>query len=140
MSIFVDGEVSIDDLMASVKKHATKTSIGAHEIFMGQIRADQLDEGTVVAIEYTADVSVCDSEYVKLREEAFAKWDLTCLHVAHGLGTIAVGSVCFTVFASSPRRVEAREAVAWVVDSIKQRLPIFGKIISEGGQSWKTNQ
>jgi molybdopterin synthase catalytic subunit len=65
---------------------------------------------------------------------------MTCLHVHHSLGMVEAGQLCFLVFASAPHRVQAREAVAWVVDRIKSELPIFGKeILADGAHVWKTN-
>ena len=56
-------------------------------------------------------------------------------------GRIKAGELCFMVFASAPHRQQAREAVAYVTDEVKKRLPIFGKeLFAEGGHVWKTNQ
>jgi molybdopterin synthase catalytic subunit len=53
---------------------------------------------------------------------------------------IPAGQLCFMVFASAPHRQQAREAVAYVTDEVKKRLPIFGKeIFAEGGHVWKRN-
>jgi molybdopterin synthase catalytic subunit len=44
------------------------------------------------------------------------------------------------VFASAPHRQQAREAVAFVTDEVKKRLPIFGKeILSDSAHIWKQN-
>jgi len=65
---------------------------------------------------------------------------MTCLHVHHSLGTIKAGELCFFVFASASHRQQAREAVAYVTDEVKKRLPIFGKeVFTEGGHVWKQN-
>ena len=74
------------------------------------------------------------------REEAFARWPITCLHVHHSQGIIKAGELCFFVFASSAHRQVAREAVAYVTDEVKKRLPIFGKEVLEDGEHvWKIN-
>ena len=147
--IFVDGPIEPGFITTSIAKHATRTDIGAHEIFLGQVRADTFDRGTggefsaptVSAIEYTAYRDMALERMTIIREEAFAKWpSMTCLHVHHSLGTIGTGQLCFMVFASAPHRMAAREAVAWVVDRIKAQLPIFGKeILSDTTHLWKTN-
>ena len=139
--IFVDGPIDPLSIGESIAKHSTKTSIGAHEIFLGQVRADTIDSGTVRAIEYSAYKEMAAPLMTAIREEAFARWPLTCLHVHHSLGRIAAGEICFMVFASSAHRHEAREAVAWITDQVKERLPIFGKeIFDEGGHVWKVNK
>lgn len=53
-SVFKEGPITSDFIGNSIYKHQTKTSIGAHNIFLGQVRADVIDNKTVAAIEYTA--------------------------------------------------------------------------------------
>ena len=145
--IFVEGPIDPAFIATSIAKHATRTDIGAHEIFLGQVRADQPSTSnpqpaTVQAIEYTAYRDMALERMTAIREEAFSKWpSMTCLHVHHGLGAIKAGELCFMVFASAPHRQAAREAVAWVVDRIKAELPIFGKeIFHDGAHDWKVNR
>lgn len=140
--IFVEGAIDPLFIGTSVAKHATRMDIGAHEIFLGQVRADVRDGQIVAAIDYSAYREMALERITVIREEAFAKWPaMTCLHVHHSLGMVKTGELCFMVFASAPHRVQAREAVAWIVDRIKGELPIFGKeIFAEGGHAWKENR
>lgn len=152
--IFVEGPIDPSFIGTSIAKHATRTDIGAHEIFLGQVRSDvaagisaipgqaRNDNATVTAIDYTAYRDMALERMTAIREEAFAKWpSMTCLHVHHSLGVIKAGELCFMVFASAPHRQDAREAVAFVVDRIKAELPIFGKeIVDDGGHVWKVNR
>ena len=145
--IFVEGAIPPSFVADSISKHATRTDIGAHEIFLGQVRADQPSTAnhrpaTVRAIEYTAYRAMALERMTEIREEAFAQWpSMTCLHVHHSLGTIKTGELCFMVFASAPHRAAAREAVAWVVDRIKAELPIFGReVLSDANHVWKVNR
>ncbi|MEZ4756374.1 MAG: molybdenum cofactor biosynthesis protein MoaE [Flavobacteriales bacterium] len=144
--IFVEGPIDPAFIATSIAKHATRMDIGAHEIFLGQVRADEHRSSnsavrSVGAIEYTAYRDMALERMTAIREEAFAKWpSMTCLHVHHSLGTIRAGELCFLVFASAPHRAAAREAVAWVVDRIKAELPIFGReVLSDSTHLWKTN-
>ena len=140
--IFVEGSIGPAYIATSIAKHTTRTDIGAHEIFLGQVRADTIDGRTTKAIEYTAYRGMALEQMTMIREEAFVRWPtLTCLHVHHSLGVISAGELCFMVFASAPHRQQAREAVAWVVDRIKSELPIFGKEMNaDGGHVWKENR
>lgn len=144
--IFTEGPIGPAFIAESIAKHATRHDIGAHEIFLGQIRADTgKGDGsiarTVTAIEYTAYRDMANEQMIIIREEAFARWPITCLHVHHSQGVIKAGELCFFVFASSAHRQTAREAVAYVTDELKKRLPIFGKEILEDGEHvWKSNQ
>lgn len=142
--IFVEGAIAPSFISESIAKHATRHDIGAHEIFLGQVRADVIPGSTrsrVEAIEYTTYADMANEQMLAIREEAFAHWpEMTCLHVHHSLGTIKAGELCFFVFASASHRQQAREAVAFVTDEVKKRLPIFGKeIFAEGGHIWKQN-
>jgi molybdopterin synthase catalytic subunit len=154
--IFVEGPIAPAFIAESIAKHATKHDIGAHEIFLGQVRADAMvsqdlatsglttdnqQRTTVQAIEYTAYCEMANEQMTAIREEVFARWPITCLHVHHSQGIIKAGELCFFVFASAAHRQTAREAVAFVTDEVKKRLPIFGKEILEGGaHTWKRNQ
>ncbi len=139
--IFIDGGITPSFIAERIAKHASRTDIGGHEIFLGQVRADVIDGRSVQAIEYTAYRDMANEQMTIMREEAFSRWpQMTCLHVHHSQGVIKAGELCFFVFASAPHRQPAREAVAFVTDEVKKRLPIFGKeIFAEGGHVWKTN-
>ena len=139
--IFVEGAIAPSFIADNIAKHATRHDIGAHEIFLGQVRADVIDGRSVDAIEYTAYADMANEQMTAIREEAFTRWpQMTCLHVHHSLGTIKAGELCFFVFASASHRQQAREAVAYVTDEVKKRLPIFGKeVFTEGGHVWKQN-
>lgn len=146
--IFTEGPITPSFIAESIAKHASRHDIGAHEIFLGQVRADLVDGGgrggrssaLTTAIEYTAYRDMANEQMLSIREEAFARWPITCLHVHHSQGIINAGELCFFVFASSAHRAAAREAVAYVTDEVKKRLPIFGKEILEDGEHiWKKN-
>ena len=143
--IFTEGPIDPSFIAQSIAKHATRHDIGAHEIFLGQVRADnRMGDGSithaVTGIGYTAYRDMANEQMSIIRDEAFARWPITCLHVHHSQGVIKAGELCFFVFASSAHRQAAREAVAYVTDEVKQRLPIFGKEIMEDGEHvWKRN-
>ncbi|MCC6841186.1 MAG: molybdenum cofactor biosynthesis protein MoaE [Flavobacteriales bacterium] len=144
--IFIDGPIDPAFVAESIAKHATRTDIGGHEIFLGQVRADMAggtgggSSARTTAIDYTAYRDMANEQMTPIREEAFARWPITCLHVYHSQGVIKAGELCFFVFASAAHRQAAREAVAYVTDEVKKRLPIFGKeIIADGGHQWKSN-
>ena len=77
----------------------------------------------------------------EIREDAFDKFTLSCMHIYHSLGEVAVGEICLFVFVSSPHRKEVFDALHQVVERIKKELPVFGKELFEGdGYSWKVNR
>ena len=139
-NIFQEGAIAAHFIAESIAKHATKTEIGGHNIFLGQVRADAIEGKKVVAIEYTSHVDMALEKMHEIREAIFAKYPLTCMHVRHSLGVIKAGEICLFVFTSSKHRKAAIDACAECVERIKAELPIWGKEIFEGdGYQWKVN-
>jgi molybdopterin synthase catalytic subunit len=138
--IFLEGPITAGFIAESIQRHATKTDIGGHSIFLGQVRADEVKEKKVVAIEYETYREMALEKMALIREELFAKYELTCMHVYHSLGRVNAGEICLFVFTSSAHRRPAIEACEECVERIKNELPIWGKELLEGeGYQWKIN-
>ena len=139
-SSFIQGAISIEFISNSIGKHQSKTTIGAHNIFLGQVRADEIDGKKVVAIDYSAYETMAEQQFYEIREAAFAKFELSCLHFYHSLGIVNVGEICLFVFVSAPRRKVVYEALEFLVETIKEKAPIFGKeIFEDATYTWKKN-
>ncbi|MCL6295170.1 molybdenum cofactor biosynthesis protein MoaE [Jejuia spongiicola] len=139
-NVFKEGAITSEFIGNSIYKHQTKTSIGAHNIFLGQVRADVVDGKTVSAIEYTAYEDMSNNKFNEIRESAFKKFDLTCMHIYHSLGKVNAGEICLFVFVSSPRRKIVFEALEYIVEAIKADVPVFGKeIFEDETHQWKVN-
>jgi molybdopterin synthase catalytic subunit len=139
-NIFVPGPVAASFIGDSIQRHSSKTNIGAHSIFLGQVRADVIGGKKVAAIEYTAHEPTALKLMHEIRESAFATWQLTCLHVYHSLGAVAAGEISLFVFASSPHRKAATEACREIVERIKAELPVWGQeIFEDNTRQWKEN-
>ncbi len=139
--VFVEGPISPQFVAESIAKHQSKTSIGAHNIFLGQIRADAKVGGVVTGIEYSAYPEMAEQIFHQIREAAFAQYELTCLHIYHSLGLVPTGEISLFVFVSSPHRRATFEALEFLVEEIKAKVPIFGKELlgNEGDFAWKEN-
>ena len=139
-NVFKQGAISSEFIGESIAKHQTKTTIGAHNIFLGQVRADVIDEKTVSAIEYTAYEDMANEKFHDIREAAFEKFELTCMHIYHSLGTVKSGEICLFVFVSSPGRKVVFKALEYIVEEIKAQAPVFGKeIFEDETYQWKKN-
>ncbi|MCX2429485.1 molybdenum cofactor biosynthesis protein MoaE [Pedobacter sp. GR22-10] len=139
-NIFVNGAISPSFIAESIAKHATKTAIGGHNIFMGQVRKDEINGKFVAAIDYTAYEELALTKMDEIREDIFAKYPLNCMHVHHSLGSIQAGEICLFVFTSSAHRKPAMEACNELVERIKAELPIWGKeIFEDETHQWKEN-
>lgn len=140
-AVFIQGEITSEFIANAIAKHQTKTEIGAHNIFLGQVRKDQIDSQTVTAIEFSCYQEMAEKKLHIIREETFNKFSLTCMHIYHSLGKVNVGEVCLFVFVSAPHRPEVYEATEYIVSRVKQDVPIFGKELFEAGEyQWKTNK
>lgn len=139
-NIFVEGPILTQKIADDIQHHSTKTGIGAHSIFLGQVRSDQKGDAIVTGIEYTTYQEMALEKMHSIREAIFAKYELSCMHVHHSLGKVAVGEICLFVFVSSKHRQAAIEACNELVEAIKKELPIWGKeILNNQSTVWKQN-
>jgi molybdopterin synthase catalytic subunit len=140
-TVFIQGQITSAFIANAIAKHQTKTAIGAHNIFLGQVRQDTIEEQTVTAIEFSCYEEMAEKKLNEIREETFAKFNLTCMHIYHSLGNVNVGEICFFVFVSAAHRPEVYEATEFIVNRVKAEVPIFGKELFETGDyQWKKNK
>lgn len=139
-NVFVKGPIDPQFIADSIANHQHKTQIGAHDIFLGQVRADKIDGKTVGAIEYSAYEEMANLKFHEIKEAAFEKYELTCMHIHHSIGNVPVGGLCLFVFVSSPHRRVAFDAIRFVVEEIKAQVPVFGKeLFEDDSYQWKVN-
>ncbi len=140
-NIFVEGPIAPEKIAKSIQNHQTKTNIGGHSIFLGQVRQDEKEEGLVTAITYTAYEEMALKQMHEIREAIFEKYPLSCMHIYHSLGKVNVGEVCLFVFTSSKNRKPAIDACEELVERIKKELPIWGKeLVDNDKEVWKVNK
>ena len=138
-NIFTQGPIPPSLVAESLKKHAARTDIGAHSLFLGQVRADLAEGRRVWAIEYTAYEEMALEKMHEIREAVFARYPLTCMHVYHSLGRVKAGEISLFVFTSSEHRRAAIDACNETVEAIKSSLPVWGKECFDEGFRWKEN-
>jgi len=137
----VQGPITPEKIATSIAHHQVKTNIGAHDIFLGQVRADVIEGKEVVAIDYSAYEEMANKTFDDIREAAFNKFDLTCAHIYHSMGVVKAGELCLFVFTSSKHRAMAFDACRFITEEIKAKAPVFGKEIFEDGEHvWKENK
>ena len=140
-NIFVQGPVAATFIGESIQKHSTQTAIGAHSIFLGQVRADIINGKKVTAIEYTTYEEMALEKMHVIREDIFTKYELTCMHVYHSLGRVPAGEISLFVFTSSAHRKAAIQACEETVERIKSELPVWGKeMLEDETYQWKENK
>ncbi|XP_016952732.1 molybdopterin synthase catalytic subunit [Drosophila biarmipes] len=115
---------------------------GASSVFVGTTR-DNFQGKKVVSLAYEAYDNMALKEMNKICSDLRSKWpELKHIVIYHRLGTVPVCEASVVIAASSPHRSEALESVAFAIDQLKTRVPIWKKEIYEGdhGSEWKENK
>ena len=100
------------------------TETGAEVIFHGRVR-DREQGQEIVALYYEAYASLADDELRAIGEETASRYSLLDLTCHHRIGEVPVGAVSLRVVARARHREAALEAVTWMVDQLKRRVPIW---------------
>ncbi len=114
---------------------ASSLGAGAVNVFVGTVR-NTAHGKNVLWLEYEAYESMAVSEIRKIIDEAANQWPLLGWGVSHRVGTLKPGEVSVVVAVSSPHRQQAFEACQFIIDTLKEKAPIFKKEIFEDGEEW----
>jgi len=121
---------------AGIRAEALDPRAGAVVLFEGCAR-DSHAGRPVELLAYEAFVPMAEAELAGLREEAMARFGLVRCLIHHRLGEVPLLEAAVVVAASSPHRREAFEAAAWIMDRIKERVPIWKRErYQDGDQTW----
>lgn len=71
-----------------------------------------------------------------IEAEARERWSLLDLAIVHRTGRVDIGGVAVSIAVSSVHRAEALEACRYVIDRLKQDVPIWKKETSPAGEEW----
>lgn len=119
----------IDALRASSKR------IGGIATFLGCAR--DFSEGREVSeISFEAYGSMALAEMNALRSEAIEKFALIDARLVHRIGTVKGGDNIVFIAAGAEHRAAAFDACRWLIDELKQRVPIWKKEITPEGDVW----
>lgn len=114
---------------------ASSLGAGAVNVFIGTVRNNAHGKN-VLWLEYEAYESMAVSEIRKIIDEAAGRWPLLGWAVSHRVGTLKPGEVSVAVAVSSPHRQQSFEACQFIIDTLKEKAPIFKKEIFEDGEEW----
>jgi molybdopterin synthase catalytic subunit/molybdopterin converting factor small subunit len=102
--------------------------VGGVVTFWGVVR--NLEEGRPIgALEYTAWREMAEHQFRKLLAETHRKWPLKRIRVIHRLGVIAAGEPSLLVRVEAAHRGEAFAAAQFIIDELKQKVPIWKKAL-----------
>ncbi|MDE3245386.1 MAG: molybdenum cofactor biosynthesis protein MoaE [Acidobacteriota bacterium] len=109
---------------------------GAIVVFEGTARDHHQDQA-VESLAYEAFVPMAEAELVRLRTEAMNRFSLCRCAIHHRIGAVPLLQAAVVVAVSSAHRKEAFEAAAWLMDRIKESVPIWKKErYLQGGDAW----
>jgi len=119
-----------------IRAAALDPRAGAVVLFEGCAR-DSHEGRPVALLAYEAFVPMAEAELARLREEAMVRFGLVRCLIHHRLGEVPLLEAAVIVAASSPHRREAFEAAAWIMDRIKERVPIWKRErYADGAENW----
>ncbi len=108
---------------------------GGIDLFIGTVR-DVTKGKPVVRLEFEAYEPMALKEMQKIAEQAFEKWPVQKLLIHHRIGILEVGEVPVIIAVSCAHRDAAFEACRYIIDTLKQNVPIWKKEIFEDGEVW----
>lgn len=110
---------------------------GAEILFLGKIRNHNLGK-SVRAVSYDAHPTLAQKVLREICEEAQGRWgnDL-CLTVIHRIGRVEINEISVVIQVSSTHRNESYQASRYVIEQLKDRVPIWKKEhYLEGESEW----
>jgi molybdopterin synthase catalytic subunit len=114
---------------------ASSLGAGAVNVFVGTVR-NNANGKNVLWLEYEAYETMAVAEIKKIIDEASHRWPLLGWAISHRIGTLKPGEVSVVVAVSSPHRKESFEACQYVIDTLKEKAPIWKKEVFENGEEW----
>lgn len=120
---FVSVGAEVLDLGALVTR-VSGPDVGAIASFLGTVR-DHHDGRAVTGIDYEAYEPMATRELARIVAEAERQWPSVRIAVAHRVGTLAVGEASVAIAVGSARRAAALDAVRFVIETLKRRVPIW---------------
>jgi molybdopterin synthase catalytic subunit len=109
---------------------------GAVCLFLGTVRELTGDRRTA-ALDYEAYPEMARREMAALEEEARRRWPILEAALVHRLGHLGLGEVSVAVAVSCPHRHQAFDACRWLIDTLKEVVPIWKREIwADGTEEW----
>ncbi len=124
----------------ALKETLFRDSAGAFVAFEGWVR-DHNDGQPVTALEYEAHAPVATKEGQRILEEAIERFDVLAAFGRHRIGRLDVGDCAVWVGVSAAHRGVAFDACRFIIDELKQRVPIWKKEhYASGPSGWINSQ
>ena len=126
---------SVLELERLIETVSNGGSHGAIASFIGVVRDNNLNR-RVLHLEYEAYEPMAIKALEQICREAAAEWPGTRLAVQHRIGKLTIGEASIVIAAASPHRAAAFAACRYVIERVKQIVPIWKHEFFEGGEVW----
>jgi molybdopterin synthase catalytic subunit len=114
---------------------ARRAGAGGMVVFIGSVR-DMSEGKQVDFLEYEAYEPMALQKLHEVADVARARWPVLAMAIQHRVGRLEIGDDAVVVAVSCPHRTEAFEACHYVIDRLKEVVPIWKKEHGEGGEVW----
>jgi len=126
---------------AAVTQSVQDRAAGAVVLFLGTVREVTESEDTgrrvTASLEYECYAEMAKKKLAELEAEARRQWPLLRCAIVHRLGLLPVGETSIAIAVSSAHRRVAFEAGQWLIDRIKEVVPIWKKEnYADGTSDW----
>lgn len=122
---------------AAVTERVRSNDCGAVVLFMGTVREMTAGRQTV-ALDYEAYPEMAQQMLQQLITEARAEWPVHAVAIEHRVGHLDLGEISVAIAVSSPHRAQAFEAGRFLIDRLKEIVPIWKKENwSDGTSEWE---
>ena len=112
---------------------------GAVAIFDGIVRNNTKGRQTLY-LDYSAYEAMALEQMRKLADEAVTRYDVRDVLMVHRLGRLEVGETSILIAVASAHRGAAFEACRWLIDTLKQQVPIWKKDVFVDGAVWAAGE
>ena len=121
--------------VATALAYLQSDQAGAIDLFLGVVR-DNTQERPVDRLEYEAYDRMAITEMQKIADEAQQRWPILRYAIIHRKGTLTIGETAVFIGVSTAHRADAFEACRYIIDTIKQTVPIWKKEVFTDGEAW----
>lgn len=131
-------DIKITDNTLSINECLTLAqdlSSGGIATFIGTVRNSTKNK-PVVRLEYECYVSMATKEIKKIVDQAISRFSVRNIVVHHRTGILFPGDAAVIIVVSDGHREAVFDACRYMIDTIKQTVPIWKKEIFEDGEEW----
>ena len=110
--------------VAELTEWTRSNQAGAVVLFLGTVREMTGDRRTV-ALDYEAYPEMARRKMQEIVDQACSRWPVMKAGIAHRFGRLELGDVSVAVAVSTPHRTDAFEAGRFLIDTLKEVVPIW---------------